>query len=297
MNELGICILTRGSREKVLACLASLFKQTQTPDLEVVVVDNDSRDGTLEEIRSQFPSVRLIANNKNLGYAKGVNQGLKILNARYFVLLNPDVIVLNGALDLLIKFMDENPKVGICAPKVLNQDGSVQYQSRRGEPRPWNVFSYFLGLSKVFPNNSRFSGYLLTYIDNDRVNEVTAVSGSCMIIRKEVIAGIGHMDERYFAYQEDTDYCVHAWQAGWKVCYVPMAEVIHYGGKGGSDINPYFGVYHWHRSYFLYYRKNLAKDYPFWFHPFYYLAMLMKLVLNLIVLFFSKKKIVGTPKP
>ena len=297
MNELGICILTRGSREKVLACLASLFEQTQISNLEVVVVDNDSRDGTLEEIRSQFPTVHLIANNKNLGYAKGVNQGLKILDARYFVLLNPDVIVLNGALDRLIKFMDENPTVGICAPKVLNQDGTVQYQSRRGEPRPWNVFSYFLGLSKVFPNNSRFSGYLLTHIDNDRVNEVTAVSGSCMMIRKEVIAGIGYMDERYFAYQEDTDYCVHAWQAGWKVCYVPMAEVIHYGGKGGSDINPYFGVYHWHRSYFLYYRKNLAKDYPFWFHPFYYLAMLVKLVLNLIVLFFSKKKIVGTPKP
>jgi len=297
MKELGICILTRGSREKVLACLASLFEQTQTSDMDVVVVDNDSRDGTVEEIRAQFPTVRLIANNKNLGYAKAVNQGLKILDARYLILLNPDAIVLNQALDRLVTFMDENPKVGICAPKVLNQDGTVQYQSRRGEPRPWNVLSYFLGLSNLFPNDPRFSGYLLTHIDNDKVNEVTAVSGSCMMIRKEVIAAIGYLDERYFAYQEDTDYCVHARQSGWTVCYVPTAEVIHYGGKGGSSINPYFGVYHWHRSYYLYYQKNLAKDYPFWFHPLYYLAMLAKLVFSFIGLFFSRNKTVGTPKP
>ena len=297
MKNLGICILTRVSREKVLTCLASLFEQTLTSDLDVVVVDNDSRDGTVEEIRAQFPTVHLIANNKNLGYAKAVNQGLKILDARYLVLLNPDAIVLNQSLDRLVKFMDENPRVGICAPKVLNQDGTVQYQSRRGEPRPWNVFSYFLGLSNLFPNDPRFSGYLLTHIDNDKVNEVTAVSGSCMMIRKEVIADIGYLDERYFAYQEDTDYCVHARQTGWKVCYVPTAEVIHYGGKGGSSINPYFGVYHWHRSYYLYYRKNLAKDYPFWFHPLYYLAMLAKLVFSFIGLFFSRNKIVGTPKP
>ena len=169
MKELGICILTRGSREKVLACLASLFEQTHTSNMEVVVVDNDSRDGTLDEIRVQFPTVGLISNNENLGYAKAVNQGLKMLDARYLVLLNPDAIVLEQALDRLVTFMDENPKVGICAPKVLNQDGTVQYQSRRGEPRPWNVISYFLGLARLFPNDLRFSGYLLTHIDNDKV--------------------------------------------------------------------------------------------------------------------------------
>jgi GT2 family glycosyltransferase len=297
MKEIGICIVTRGSKEKVVACLKSLFEQTQTLEIDVVVVDNDSRDGTVEEIQSQFPKIHLIGNNKNLGYSKAVNQGLKILNARYLVLLNPDAIVLNQALDRLVKFMDENSEVGICAPKVLNQDGTVQYQSRRGEPRPWNVFSYFLGLSKLFPKDPRFSGYLLTYLDDNTVNEVDAVSGSCMLIRNEVVTEIGYLDERYFAYQEDTDYCIHARQAGWKVCYVPTAEVLHYGGRGGSNINPYFGVYHWHRSYYLYYRKNLAKDYPFWFHPLYYFGMLVKFVFNVVGLFFSRDKTVGTPKP
>lgn len=263
----------------------------------VVVVDNHSQDGTVEQIRAQFPSVHLIVNDNNLGYSKAVNQGLRTLEARYYVLLNPDTIVLDLAFNRLVQFMDENPEVGICSPKVLNQDGTIQYQSRRGEARPWDVVSYFSGLSKLFPKNPRFSGYLLTHIDNEKVNEVGAVSGSCMMIRNDVIAQIGYLDERYFAYQEDTDYCFHARQAGWKVCYVPTAEVLHYGGQGGSNVNPYFGAYHWHRSYFLYYQKNLAKDYPFWFHPLYYLAMLLKFIIALLGLIFGKEKVAGTPKP
>jgi GT2 family glycosyltransferase len=297
MKDLGICILTLKSKEKVLACLTSLFEQTRNLDMDVIVVDNHSQDGTVEQIRAQFPDVRLIVNDNNLGYSKAVNQGLRALEARYYVLLNPDTIVLDMAFNHLVQFMDENPEVGICSPKVLNQDGTIQYQSRRGEARPWDVFSYFSGLSKLFPKDPRFSGYLLTHIDNEKVNEVGAVSGSCMMIRNDVIAQIGYLDERYFAYQEDTDYCFHARQSGWKVCYVPTAEVLHYGGQGGSNVNPYFGAYHWHRSYFLYYQKNLAKDYPFWFHPIYYLAMLLKFLIALLGLIFGKEKIAGTPKP
>lgn len=298
MKEIGICTVTHNSKQKVLACLSSLFGQM--PNLEtfdIVVVDNNSLDGTVDEIRSQFPRVRLLVNDHNCGFSKAVNQGLRVLDARYYVLLNPDTLVLDQALIRLAKFMDEHPKVGICSPRVLNQDGSVQYQARRGEARPWDVFSYFSGLSKLFPDNPRFSGYLLTHMDNNKVSEVQAVSGSCMMIRKEVIDQIGYLDERYFAYQEDTDYCFHARQAGWKVYYVPQAEVIHYGGQGGSNINPYFSSYHWHRSYFLYYQKNLAKDYPFWFHPLYYLAMLLKFLIALIGLIFGKEKVVGTRKP
>lgn len=297
MKDLGICILTLKSRERVLACLASLFEETRDLDIDVVVVDNHSQDGTVEAIRAQFPKVRLIVNDANLGYSKAVNQGLRELKARYYVLLNPDTIVLASAFNHLIRFMDENPEAGICSPRVLNQDGSVQYQARRGEARPWDVFSYFSGLSKLFPNDPRFSGYLLTHIDNSKITEVKAVSGSCMMIRKEVIDQIGYLDERYFAYQEDTDYCFHARQAGWKVYYVPQAEVIHYGGQGGSNINPYFSSYHWHRSYFLYYQKYLAKDYPFWFHPIYYFAMVVKFLSAMIGLIFGKEKVVGTRKP
>jgi GT2 family glycosyltransferase len=297
VKEIGICIVTRTSREQALSCLTSIYGETSGLDVDVVIVDNDSRDGTADDIRLKFPSARLIQNDQNLGFSRAVNQGLKVLNARYYLLLNPDAIILDRAIEKLIRFMDETPQAGICIPKVLNSDGTLQYQCRRGEARPWEVFSYFLGLARLFPNDPRFTGYLLNHLDNDKISEVKAVSGSCMMIRREVVEQVGYLDERYFAYQEDTDYCFHARRAGWKVYYAPVAQVTHYGGKGGSSVNPYFSVYQWHRSYYLYYRKNLARDYPFWFHPFYYLAMLAKMAINLVVLLLSREKIVGTRKP
>lgn len=297
MNQLGICIVTRFSKEVILDCLDSLFDQSPGLELDVVIVDNASQDDTVAELRLKFPAVKLILNNGNFGFSRAVNQGLKMLDARYYVLLNPDAIVLPHAMNILYQFMEENPAVGICGPKVLNRDGSIQYQSRRGEARPWEVFSYFIGLAKLFPKDQRFTGYLLNHIDNDEVNDVKAISGSCMIIRREVMQQIGYLDERYFAYQEDTDYCFHARRAGWRVCYVPVAEVKHFGGRGGSGVNPYMGVYQWHRSYYLYYRKNLIKDYPFWFHPIYYFSMFIKLIISIVLLLLSREKIVGTRKP
>jgi GT2 family glycosyltransferase len=297
MKDLGVCIVTRSSKEVVLDCLASMFEQTQQLKMDVVVVDNASQDDTVEAIRRNFPSVKLILNKENFGYARAVNQGLRALDARYYVLLNPDAVILENALERLVLFMEETPQAGICVPKVLNSDGTLQYQCRRGEARPGEVFSYFLGLDRLFPADQRFTGYLLRHLDNDVVNEVKAVSGSCMMISREVTEQIGYLDELYFAYQEDTDYCLQARLAGWKVYYVPMAKVIHLGGRGGSGVNPYYGVYQWHRSYYLYYRKNLAQDYPFWFHPFYYLAMLLKMTLNLVVVLLSRRKIVGARKP
>jgi GT2 family glycosyltransferase len=297
MKDIGVCIVTRSSKEVVLDCLTSLFEQTQRLKMDVVVVDNASQDDSVEAIRLNFPSVKLILNKENFGYARAVNQGLRALDAHYYVLLNPDAVILENALERLVQFMEETPQAGICVPKVLNSDGTLQYQCRRGEARPGEVFSYFIGLDRLFPSDQRFTGYLLRHLDNDVVNEVKAVSGSCMMIRREVTEQIGYLDELYFAYQEDTDYCLRARLVGWKVYYVPMGKVIHLGGRGGSGVNPYYGVYQWHRSYYLYYRKNLAKDYPFWFHPFYYLAMLLKMTLNLVVVLLSRRKIVGARKP
>lgn len=297
MNELGVCIVTRESKEEVIACISSLFAQSGDLDIQVVVVDNASRDHTADEISAKFPEVKLILNDGNFGFARAVNQGLKVLDAQYYLLLNPDTIILDHALQKLINFMEQSPEAGVCIPKVLNSDGTLQYQCRRGEGRPWETFSYFIGLARLFPNDQRFTGYLLNHLDNEKVGEVKAVSGSCMMIRRAVVEEIGGLDERYFAYQEDADYCIQARQAGWKVFFVPLAAVIHYGGRGGSAASPYFGVYHWHLSYFLYYRKNLAKDYPFWFHPLYYFVMLAKFIFSLVVLLFSREKIVGTRKP
>jgi len=259
----------------------------------VIVVDNGSQDGTIELLEDEFPTVSIVQNEVNAGFTRPMNQALEISIGRYLLQLNPDTEVLLDALDKLAAFMDEHPEVGICGPKVLNRDLTLQKSCRRGESRPLAVLSHFLGLAKIFPEDKRFGEYHLTYKDEDEIHQVAGVAGSCMLIRRDVIDQIGFLDERFFAYQEDADLCFRAREAGWKIFYYPEAQVIHYGGQGGSRVHPYRSIYEWHRSYWLYYRKNLAKDYFFLFNWVYYILMLIKLVITLILSVIRREKFAG----
>jgi hypothetical protein len=142
----------------------------------------------------------------------------------------------------------------------------------------------------LFPKSRLFGGYLQTFHDENETHLVEAVSGSVMVIRRAVVEQIGYLDERYFAYQEDTDFCVRAGKAGWKVYYVPTGQIIHFGGEGGSKVQPFRSVLAWHKSYFLYYRKNLAQDYFFLFNWLYYGAMLVKLGIALLLTLLKRGK-------
>jgi len=247
----------------------------------------------VEMLRQDYPYVQLIENETNAGFVRPMNQAMHAASGRYVLLLNPDTVVLPGAVDSLIDFFAKNPQAGICGPKVLNRDRSLQKSCRRGEPRPVAVLSYFLGLSKLFPRSKYFGGYLMNYMDEDALHEVAGVAGSCMLVRREVIEQIGYLDERFFAYQEDADYCFQARKAGWKIYYAPQAQIIHYGGQGGSRVQPYRSIFEWHRSYFLYYRKNLASDYFFLFNWFYYLAMGIKFLVSLMANALRREKYAG----
>jgi hypothetical protein len=241
--------------------------------------------------------VSLLCNESDLGFTRPLNRGLQAARGDFLVSLNPDTLVHAGAFDMLIAFMQAHPEVGLASPKVLNADGTLQMQCRRGEARPGEVLGYFLRLDRIFPDHPVLAGYLLRYLPEDEIAEVKAISGSCMIIRRAVINSIGFFDERFFAYQEDADYSFRARQAGWKVFYVPGAEVTHFGGKGGSGHRPMRNIIQWHRSYFLYYRKHLAKDYFFLFNYVYYGLMFGKLLVALTASLFRRNKIVGTRKP
>ena len=203
-----------------------------------------------------------------------------------FALLNPDTKLIEDCFNPQLDYLKMHPEVGICIPKILNADGSFQKQSRRGEPRPMEVFGYFTGLGKLFPKNKRLNGYLMSWLPEDEIAEVKAVSGSCMFIRRETWQAVGDLDETFFAYQEDSDYCIRAGKLGWKVVYLPISKIIHYGGKGGSGVKPWKSIVEWHRSYYLFYKKHYAKEYFFLFNWFYYFLMLLKfasaLIANLI---------------
>jgi hypothetical protein len=304
MVDVSICIPTLNASGYLRDCLRSIGEQpqltwvadasgiessqgngsvqTSSLTIEVIIVDNASSDDTLEMLTSEFPTARLVKNSTNLGYTRPINQALQLSQGRYMLLLNPDTVVLPGAINELVGYLEAHPEVGICGPKVLNRDGTLQKACKRGVSRPWAAFSYFSGLSALFPHSKFFGGYLLNYLAEDEIHEVDGISGSCMLIRRAVIDQIGFLDERFFAYQEDADYCFQAKKAGWKVVYLPSAQIMHYGGQGGSRAQPYRSIYEWHRSYYLYYRKNLAGDYFVLFNWFYYLLMGLKLVISLL---------------
>ena len=295
--DLSICIPTRQAKMLLCDCLRSIYANTHHRAFEIIVVDNDSQDGTVEMLRAEFPDVRVIVNDHNAGFAKPTNQALRISQGQYTLLLNNDTVMLPDALDQLVAFADAHPEMGICGPKVLNRDGTLQKQCRRSFATPWDLFCYFSGLATLFPKSRLFARYLVTYEDEDQTHAVDAVSGSCMLIRRAVLDQIGLLDERFFAYQEDADYCFRARKAGWQTYYYPVARIIHFASQGGSRINPYRSIWEWHRSYFIYYRKDLAAQYFFLFNWFYYGVMVGKLAMALLVNLLRKEKFAGSRKP
>jgi GT2 family glycosyltransferase len=294
---LSICIVPYKARDLLRDCLDSIYQHPPLDSFEIIVVDNHSQDGTLEMLSQDYPQVRCAETGTNEGYTRPMNQALKMGMGQYLVQLNPDVVVYPEMFDHLVRFMEEHPEAGICTPKVLNRDGTLQKQCRRSAARPWDAVTYFSGLSKRYPNDPRFARYLMTYLDENEINEVEAVSGSCMLIRRAVVEQIGYLDELFFAYQEDADFCFRARQAGWKVYYVPQARMLHYGGQGGSKVEVYRSIYQWHRSYFLYYNKHLARDYFFLINWLVYAAVGVKLLLTLCSTLLRKEKFAGTRKP
>lgn len=294
---LSICIVNYKVRDLLKDCLESIYQHPPVASFEIIVVDNHSEDGTLEMLSKEYPQVRCAERPGNDGYTAPMNQALKMGTGQFLIQLNPDTVVQLGAFDQLVSFMQQHAEVGICTPKVLNRDGTLQKQCRRSAATPWDAFTYFSGLSKRYPKSRRFAGYLMTYLDEDEANEVEAVSGSCMFIRRAVVEQIGYLDELFFAYQEDADFCFRAREAGWKIYYVPQAKIIHFGGQGGSRFEVYRSIYQWHRSYFLYYRKHLAKNYIFLINWLFYAAMGAKLALNLLVTLLRREKFAGTRKP
>jgi GT2 family glycosyltransferase len=290
MPDLSICIVTLNTRQYLRDCLDSLAAHPGSLPTEIIVVDNASTDGTQTMLAAEYPHVALIQNEKNEGFARPSNQAMRAATGRYLLLLNPDTLVHAGALDTLLTFLEQHPHAGIVGPKVLNRDGSLQMACRRGIPRPGAMISYFLKLHRLFPHSIRFGGYLLNYLDENETHLVDGVSGSCMLVRRSAAEQAGYFDEQFFAYQEDADFCFQVQRLGWQVYYHPAARITHFGGQGGSRAQPYRAIVAWHRSYYLFYRKNLAHHYCFIFNAVYYALMGVKLLLSLLVNLLRREK-------
>lgn len=231
MIDLSIIVVNYNVKEFLLNMLDSVQKATKSINAETIVVDNASDDGSVEAIKEKFPSVKLIVNEKNVGFGAANNIAMMHASGKYFLLINPDTIVREDTFTKMISFFENNSETGIAGCKVLNADGSLQLACRRGFPGPWTSFTKVMGLSTLFPNSRMFARYNLTYLDENKTYEVDAVSGAFMMMRKEVYDKIGGFDQEFFMYGEDLDLCYRTQKAGSKVFYVHSTEIIHYKGE------------------------------------------------------------------
>ena len=269
--DLSVIIVNYNVREHLEQALRSVERASTGLAVEVFVVDNDSADGSVEMVRTHFPEVHLIANERNVGFGTANNQAMRKARGRYVLILNPDTIVQEDTLSTLLRFMERHPEAGAVGCQILHPDGSFALESRRSFPTPRVAFFRMIGLSRLFPKSRLFGQYNLTYLPIDEVAEVDALSGSCMLVRhtalhysrremldiereqgkegeRAIEAGIleyvsgasalplsgngaGLFDESFFMYGEDLDLCCRIQEAGWKIFYTPETQIIHYKGE------------------------------------------------------------------
>lgn len=229
--DLSIIIVNYNVKEFLQNLIHSIEKASLNLSKEIIIVDNASDDGSVDFIKEKFPQVKLLANQKNLGFGKANNIGSKHAIGKYILFINPDAIVAEDTFEKMIQFFEKNPDAGLAGCKILNPDGTLQLACRRSFPGPWTSFTKVTGLSTLFPNSKIFARYNLTYLDENKTYEVDAISGSFMMMRKEVFEKVGGFDEQFFMYGEDLDLCYRIQKTGVKVFYIHSTQIIHYKGE------------------------------------------------------------------
>ncbi len=256
--DLSVLVVNYNAGPLLERCLSSLEKHLQEIPHEICVVDNASVDGSPEQVRSQFPRVRLIANDTNRGFAAALNQGLRDTAGRYILWLNPDTELLDNGFQELLRHLDRNPKTGILGPYLADSNGRRQLSCRSFPSYRTALFNRHSLLTRWLPGNRFSRQYLHSDWDAFTIRQVDWVSGACLLHRREVSDQIGGLDEQFFLYCEDVDFCLRAKQKGWSVQYHPGARVLH-RIAGSSRQTPYRSIAQRHRSLWRYYTKHFPR--------------------------------------
>ncbi len=229
--DLTVVIVNYNVKFFLEQCLHSVLKASKNLQVEVIVVDNNSTDGSVPFITEKFKSIQVIANKENTGFSKANNQAINVAKGRYILLLNPDTIVEEKTFTEVVRFMDKTPDAGGLGVKMIDGKGNFLPESKRGLPTPTTAFYKIFGLSALFPYSKKFNKYYLGYLPNDEIHAVDVLSGAFMLLRKTVIDRIGMLDESFFMYGEDIDLSYRITQSGYKNYYFPNTTIIHYKGE------------------------------------------------------------------
>lgn len=282
LKRVSVVIVNWKTPRLLTNCLQSVFADPSSHDFEIFVVDNASGDGSVEMISERFPAVRVMANSQNVGFPKACNQAISQAKGRYILLLNPDTLVVGDAISKLANFMDGKSDCGAAGPKVLNPDGSLQLACRRSFPDPLAALFRVTYLSRLFPRHPLFAKYNLTYEDPDQVLEVDGVSGSAMMVRGSAVDVVGMLDDEWFMYGEELDWCWRIKQAGMSVFYYPGSVIFHYHGAA-SRLRPVKATIALHHGLYLFYRKHIAPQYPAPFNWLVYMGIWLRAVIFVVL--------------
>lgn len=234
MYDITFIIVNWNTKSLVLDCVRSIFQYHGSFSQEVIVIDNASEDGSVIALRESFPNIKIIPNKENLGFARANNQGLEIAQGKYIALINSDVEFISDCVSPMLEYMDLHSDVGMLGPKLLWQDGSLQGSCRRF-PTLWNTFCPSLGLTSAFPHTPLFSGeHMYGYFEHDEIKDVDVLVGAFLLVRHAALLDVGGMDDGYFMYCEEVDWCKRFILADWKIRFFPFSEVIHMGGASSS---------------------------------------------------------------
>lgn len=261
MKDITVSIVTWNSENYILKCIDSVFFQKGPFSFEVYVIDNNSSDNTCKVAIKEFPNIGIVKNGYNLGYGRANNIVFGRAEGRYFLLLNPDVILKENALMVLFNFMEKNLDVGIAGPRILNGRGRIRFEGGRAFPNLFNELCEEFYLSRLFGRSAFFGSHLMRYWGHDTIREVDVLSGACMMIRRESITQPYLFDRNYRMFFEDIDLCFQIKKMGWKIFYLPEAEVVHIQGASTDKIEGQMLI-ELNKSRIYFYKKNYNFNNP-----------------------------------
>ncbi len=255
---ISVITVSWNTRELLKSCLSSLFAELKAicpqADAEVFLVDNNSADGSASMVASDFPQVKLIANETNRGFAAANNQALSLATGEYILLLNPDTVVHPGAIKTLIAFLATHQAAGVVAPQLRETDGSIQHSCRQF-PTFKGMCYELLGLSRLFPNQTTFRQYKMLDWNHDDERQVDQPEGACLLLRRQVIEEVGLLDEGFFMLFEEVDWCYRIKEKGWEIWFTPKAQITHHYGQSIKQVKAKM-ILSSHRGLYRFWRKH-----------------------------------------
>lgn len=271
MAKISIVIPSFNTSALLKDTINSIYETENIQSFEIIVVDNDSHDDSVDMVKKYFPDVILISNKSNLGFAKAVNQGWKHSSSELVLFLNSDTLFKSpNTLEKIVEYLRTNTDIGALSGKLILRSGKEDPDTHRGFPDPWSSLTFFLGLEKLFPKSKIFSRYHQGWKNRNKIHEIDAGCGAFLVVRKMILEELGGWDENYFFYGEDIDLCYRIKKKGWKIVYYPDLEVIHYKGassglrKESEDISKNSkedtlkvasaSIQAWERFYFKFYK-------------------------------------------